>query len=115
MDVTEVMKEAHAWLVTSFPQIMCSELSGQPGPKLSGFLRGDQLGNGVGGGRSHLCLAKSSGESTQPPAGASLTHAQHHCHPVGPQPSPPATLSLPLNLTALLLLTLQAVLESAWG
>ena len=70
--------------------VMCPELSGQPAPKLSGFLWDNQLGNGVGRvGRSPLCLVQSSGRAHRSPSGTSLVPAQQ------PLALPIATLSPP--------------------
>ena len=75
--------------------VTCPELSGQPAPKLSGFLWDDQLGNGVGEvGRSPLCLVQSSGRAHRSPSGTSVVPAQH------PLALPIATLSPPYGSSA---------------
>lgn len=99
--------------VTLLPQATCSELLRQPGPELSGFLRGDQLGNGVEG-RKGLW----GGHMSVPSEGPSCTCTA---------PRPPGAPALPtclrvftprphcLPATDLRSPTLQAVLESARG
>lgn len=86
------------WRMTFLPQTTCSELLRWPGPELSGFLRGDQLGNGAGGRR-----AFGEGTHERPIGGLSCTST---APPRGPQSPSPASVSSPLDPTALLPLTL---------
>ena len=69
------------WIMM-FPQTSCSELSGQPAPKLSGFRGMTSSGMGLGGRKEPPVPCKVFRGGTQDPVALP--------DPRGPQPSPPA-------------------------
>ena len=93
------------WTLALLLQTVCSELSAQPAPELSGVLRHDQLENGVQEWKRLPVLRSLWGGHTSTPSWP-FWHLRDSPPIVGRQASPPAALSLPLGLPVLLPLTL---------